>query len=611
MSNNILDNNINNNINNNENIKIEPTIITNSYYDNYNKNNLNNNQYTNQYTNQNNNIPTTNYQHNITNSENKNTIFNIFKKILILMNIENNFIKIFGIDKLIIPLLILLKIWITHKIPMINKYIFREKVSSLTITYTHFTSTYYNQQNNSSDYLIYKSILNYVYDKHPIGCKFSTNPNGNLMFFEQFDEIQLNKNICIISKVTITTTSSIYILEILSYNSPIIKINKFIKHCLHKYKDKIQKDNLGTSAIKYYKYIGFNNSSHQAIYDEYNFIPTKRFDNIFFRGKDKFVENINYFANNKDAYRELGIPYSLGILLYGPVGTGKTSCMKAVASMLKRHLIDVSLSRIKSQKELREIFYGSKINGNECDFSKRIYVLDELDAILDIIKDRKLKEKDKEYCLHVEDDNLNQNKSNTYNKNIQLQNSYNQNNFNRQSQQISNNNNDKEEFDGVRLEDLLTIMDGCVEQDGPIFIATTNYIELIDKALKRPGRFDICLNLDNADNDIIEQIIEHFGKKHTYLLDKKFKHKHFKLSSSKSKIVNKFNRLTDEQKYLIKKNYKYEWNYIWSPATISQICLFNIDNTNYYESVIQHIVNNYEEQCKSVNNYEEQCKSLN
>jgi SpoVK/Ycf46/Vps4 family AAA+-type ATPase len=365
------------------------------------------------------------------------------------------------------------------------------------------------------------------------------------------------------------------------------------------------------ACIKYYKYVGYNSSSHQAIYDEYNFIPTKRFDNIFFKGKDKFVNNINYFSNNKDAYRELGIPYSLGILLYGPAGTGKTSCMKAVASMLKRHLIDISLSKIKSQKELREIFYGSKINGNDCDFSKRIYVLDELDAILDIIKDRKLKDKD---YLYQEDENqqnnlsnnlqnnLNtvNNKTNYNNKQNQIQTSYNINN-NKQNQNFLNLN-DKEEFDGVRLEDLLTIMDGCVEQDGPIFIATTNYIDLIDKALKRPGRFDICLHLDNSDHEIIEQIIEHFGKKHKNILKKK--HKHNNSSSSSLRVsdkINKNNKLSNEHKNLIKKYYKHMERNIWSPASISQICLFNIDNPNYYDCVVQHIVNNYEEQCKNIN----------
>lgn len=47
----------------------------------------------------------------------------------------------------------------------------------------------------------------------------------------------------------------------------------------------------------------------------------------------------------------------------------------------------------------------------------------------------------------------------------------------------------------------------------------------------------------------------------------------------------------------IKKLSKYNDKYIWSPAKISQICLFNIDNENYVSSVIKNMVTEYEDQC--------------
>jgi len=173
---------INNNINNLNNLNnIEPKIITNSYYDNYPKiNNLFNNKYSN---NIDNNYNYNSNLYNETNINNNDKIYRFLKKLLILSNIEGNFVKIFGIDKLWIPLLIFFKKILSSKIPTLNKYIFKEKTSSLTITYTHFTSTYYNQQNNSTDYMIYKSILCYVYDKKPFGCKFTSNPSGNLIIF--------------------------------------------------------------------------------------------------------------------------------------------------------------------------------------------------------------------------------------------------------------------------------------------------------------------------------------------------------------------------------------------------------------------------------------------
>jgi ATP-dependent Zn protease len=268
-----------------------------------------------------------------------------------MLNIEGNLIRIFGLDKMIIPLLILSKNWLSYKLPQLNKYIFREKLSSLTISYTHYTSTYYNQQNSSSDYILYRSILTYVYEKKPYGCKFSTNPNGNFMFFEPFDEIQISKYIWIISKVNTTNSNCLYTIELISYNSSIDKINKFIRHCIDKYKHEIQKDSIMKSNIKYYKYLGLNNSTHLAMYDEFNFIQTKTFNNIFFLEKEDLVRKIKYFSENEDSYRELGIPWCMGILLHGKPGTGKTSCIKAIAAMTQRHIVDVALSKIKTQKE--------------------------------------------------------------------------------------------------------------------------------------------------------------------------------------------------------------------------------------------------------------------
>ena len=40
----------------------------------------------------------------------------------------------------------------------------------------------------------------------------------------------------------------------------------------------------------------------------------------------------------------------------------------------------------------------------------------------------------------------------------------------------------------------------------------TNYIEQIDRALTRPGRFDCCIEFDNANDEMIIQMIKHFSK---------------------------------------------------------------------------------------------------
>ena len=315
----------------------------------------------------------------------------------------------------------------------------------------------------------------------------------------------------------------------------------------------------------------------------------------------------------------------MGILLHGKPGTGKTSCIKAIASMTNRHLFEIPLRNIKTQKELKEIFYGSKVNGVEMDFKKKIYILEEFDCIIDRFVDRKLKKSMRNNETNFDDGNnnsieqkFNNNLTNTPVSNLNYQNRNRNNmestipgiNYNSNSNLVNNNftnlnqslyENDSE---GVTLDGLLTILDGCVEQHGPIFIATTNHIDLIDKALIRPGRFDICLKLDNANEEIIIQMINHFNKK-----NKKNKKNIKKLNksiksiksikSNSSSITNSIkSKLTDEHIEKINRLSKYNEQYLWSPAKISQICLFNIDNENYINKVIEDMENEYDEQSK-------------
>jgi SpoVK/Ycf46/Vps4 family AAA+-type ATPase len=261
------------------------------------------------------------------------------------------------------------------------------------------------------------------------------------------------------------------------------------------------------------------------------------------------------------------------------------------------------------------IFYSTKINGNDIDPRKRLYVLDELDCIINRLKDRRLKEleKDKITVIPDEDPHQNQQSNQLYGYQHKISNNQNYNKNNLQSNYPNNLNRNgqvqnDDDFEGVTLDTLLTIMDGCVVLNGPIFMATTNYIDLIDKSLTRPGRFDICLNLGNSKADIIEQIINHFAKKHKS--SKKIKNKKNKKHSSSistvksSKSYDEYsycNKMTDEQRSIIYQCSEFNGCPVWSPAKISQICLFYIDEINYYDKVLEHLKNNYDNECKLLN----------
>ena len=137
-----------------------------------------------------------------------------------------------------------------------------------------------------------------------------------------------------------------------------------------------------------------------------------------------------------EAFERLGIEAPKGVLLCGPPGTGKTLIARAVASETKLHFVRVNGPEIihkfygESEAKLREIFEEATRK------APSIIFIDEIDGIAP---------KRAEVLGDVE-------------KRVVAQ--------------------------------LLALMDGMVSRGHVIVIGATNIPEMIDPALRRPGRFD-------------------------------------------------------------------------------------------------------------------------
>ena len=84
----------------------------------------------------------------------------------------------------------------------------------------------------------------------------------------------------------------------------------------------------------------------------------------------------------------------MGLLLHGIPGCGKTSTIKAIANYTQRHIVSVPLNRIKTSKQLLEIFYQEQLNHMNIPLSKRLYVIEDIDCseLKDIVTDRSCSE---------------------------------------------------------------------------------------------------------------------------------------------------------------------------------------------------------------------------
>jgi hypothetical protein len=224
--------------------------------------------------------------------------------------------------------------------------------------------------------------------------------------------------------------------------------------------------------------------STHLVYTKTKFVTTRTFENVFFDQRKQVRDRVKFFLEHRDWYEKKGIPYTLGFMFHGPPGTGKTSSIKAIANAGRRHIINIQLSEIKTKQQLQHLFFNDEIhvfNGANTEkyiipVAERLYVIEDIDAMGDVVLRREWKKpvvEDKK----KEDDIFGDR---------------------------------KEEKDTFDLSFLLNLLDGTLEANGRIIAFSSNYPERIDKALSRPGRVDMIVHFKNCTRAVLKEMVDSF-----------------------------------------------------------------------------------------------------
>merc|ERR1711963_1120371 len=234
-------------------------------------------------------------------------------------------------------------------------------------------------------------------------------------------------------------------------------------------------------------------------YSEFRFESGKTFDNVFYSQKKDIVKRLDFFTKNKEWYKQRGIPYTMGFMFYGEPGCGKTSTIKAIANHTQRHIVSVPLNKIKTAKELLNVFYNTRMNYVDIPLNKRLYVLEDIDAadLKDTVGERSMK-----------DDNENEKKDNNDSGRESPSLDMNMNLFGI----LKNSSGWDKKFGAQKLTlaNLLEVLDGVMEMEGRMLIITTNYPEKLDKALIRPGRIDMKVRFGPMRGKDILDMYKHY-----------------------------------------------------------------------------------------------------
>jgi len=451
-----------------------------------------------------------------------NTLFKLLEKTNIYISILIGLVSLMYYDKEII----------NNILKFLN---FKKKITKISFVAEDKTASnrfralmYYISTNCKVDELIEYEVSKYCRrtDDDIITADYRVNQPYEFSITTDIKGIIENTQVDIksygVEKKVIKTT-----LDIFSNKLSSNELIKFIEKCDTDYstflKEKSLKDQL-------YIDISWNIKEKECIFESCKWTSNINFNNKFFENKEVIINKLNYFLENKKWYQEQGIPHTIGLLLEGEPGCGKTSFIKSIANLTGYHILNFKLCEQFDFKELERIIFNEQISKDLIiPLNKRLIILEDIDCMIDIVKTRKESVTDNDNIIELDSLEEQQMQQTHDSKNMtelqiekikpktisDLQITKKDDSITDVIQKMMK----KNDLVNNNLSYLLNILDGIKESQDRIIIMTTNHVEKLDPALIRPGRIDLNINFKKASIKDINEILNFYWKQEVPKLD--------------------------------------------------------------------------------------------